>query len=147
MSSQEDPFGLLSPSIWQHPYPTYARLRNEAPAYYFEPWRVWFVTRYADVSAGFRDPRLSSARGSSFERRFAPPLGENLSWWTTFIDPPDHTRVRARINKAFTPRVVERLRPGIGELVTLLIDDALNGGVEGTIDLVASLAAPLPVVV
>src|SRR5580704_9056585 len=134
---------LHSPAMWADPYPIYARLRRDAPAYFDATWNVWLVTRYADVAAGLRDARLSAARGKAMGARFEPPLGDNLAWWTTFIDPPDHTRVRSLINRAFTSRVVERLRPAIVELTRLLLDDAAGS----ELDVIAQLAAPLPVTV
>jgi len=149
-----DPFGLLSPEMRRSPYPIYARMREQAPVHYAEPFEGFCVTRYADVAAGFRDPRLSASRGSGFGvglpeqvRVRLAPIAKNLSSWALLLDPPDHTRIRGLISKAFTPRVVQRLHGKIIELAALLVDDAGARADKGTIDIVHDLAAPLPVIV
>lgn len=151
--SRGDSFGLSDAATYADPYPAYARMRREAPVCFVEAWNAWALTRYADVAAGFRDPRLSASRGGRFAAALPPPIREqlapltrNLSSWALLIDPPAHTRVRALINKAFTPRVVERLRPAVVEIARALVDEAACSG-EGEIDVVASLANPLPVMV
>jgi hypothetical protein len=133
------------------PYPTYARLRDEAPAYFSEAWGGWLLTRYQDVQAGFKDPRLSSNRAGAFGAMLPAPLKEqmapmvrSLSSWALLIDPPDHTRIRALVNKAFTPRLVEYLRPLIQEQVNLLLDKA---EAAGKMDMVHDVANLLPVAV
>jgi hypothetical protein len=133
------------------PYPTYARLRDEAPAYFSEAWGGWLLTRYQDVQAGFKDPRLSSNRAGAFGAMLPPALKEqmapmvrSLSSWALLIDPPDHTRIRALVNKAFTPRLVEYLRPLIQEQVNLMLDKA---EAAGKMDMVHDVANLLPVAV
>jgi cytochrome P450 len=122
--------------------------------HYAEAFDSFCVTRYADVAAAFRDPRLSANRGGKFgaglsdeQRARILPLAKNLSSWALLIDPPDHTRIRGLITKAFTPRVIQRLREPILELTKLLVDDAVARAEGGTIDVVRDLAAPLPVIV
>ena len=112
-----DPHGLMTRQFQVDPYPTYARLRDEAPAYFSEGWGGWLLTRYQDVQSGFKDPRLSSNRAGAFgamlpaalKERLAPVV-TSLSSWALLIDPPAHTRIRSLVNKAFTPRLVEYLR-------------------------------------
>jgi cytochrome P450 len=133
------------------PYPTYARLRDEAPAYFSEAWGGWLLTRYQDVQSGFKDPRLSSNRAGAFGamlpaalKEQMAPMVRSLSSWALLIDPPDHTRIRSLVNKAFTPRLVEYLRPLIQEQVNLLLDKA---EAAGKMDMVQDVANLLPVAV
>ncbi|HYH94417.1 cytochrome P450 [Hyalangium sp.] len=146
-----DPHGLMTRQFQVDPYPTYERLRDEAPAYFSEGWGGWLLTRYQDVQGGFKDPRLSSNRAGAFgamlpaalKERLAPVVS-SLSSWALLIDPPDHTRVRALVNKAFTPRLVEYLRPLIQEQVDLFLDKA---EAAGKLDMVHDVANLLPVAV
>ncbi len=147
----EAPPDLLTPADAQDPYPALARLRDQAPAYWSAWWGGWVLSRHADVSAGFRDPRLSADRAGSFAARLPEPvrlrlepLIKNLASWALISDPPAHTRLRGLVNKAFTPRLSERLRPQIQSIADDLID-AMRG--QDSVDLVAALANPLPVLV
>jgi cytochrome P450 len=146
-----DPFGLCTPEFQADPYPMLARLRREAPIYFSEPWEAWLVTRHADVHAGFRDERLSADRAAAFARHVpaaladeVAPLVNNVRRWALFIDPPAHKRVRALLNRAFSPRLINGLRPRIVAIVNQLLD-ASNG--HDQFDLVQLLAVPLPVLV
>ncbi len=106
---------LASPGFKANPYPFYARLRAEAPVYRtrWTSFRLpaWVVSRYGDVLAVLRDERFSKDFVSSIPLVPRPirALTRNL----LNLDPPDHTRLRTLVNKAFTPRVVERLRDRI----------------------------------
>lgn len=151
VSNPNDPFGLSRPEMRDDPYPVYARLRQEAPAYYSEAWKCWLVTRYADVLAGFKDARLSANRAEGFGRMLSPaareqllPLTRNFASWSLMVDAPTHTRLRSLINRAFTPRMAELLRPNIQSLVDGLLDAARD---SGSVDFVRDLATPLPVIV
>jgi hypothetical protein len=146
-----DPHGLMTRQFQVDPYPTYARLRDEEPAYFSEAWGGWLLTRYQDVQAGFKDPRFSSNRAGAFGsmlpaalKEQMAPMVRSLSSWALLIDPPDHTRIRALVNKAFTPRLVEYLRPLIQEQVNLLLDKA---EAAGKMDMVHDVANLLPVAV
>jgi cytochrome P450 len=146
-----DPHGLMTRQFQVDPYPTYARLRDEAPAYFSEAWGGWLLTRYQDVQSGFKDPRLSSNRAGAFGamlpaalKEQMAPMVRSLSSWALLIDPPDHTRIRSLVNKAFTPRLVEYLRPLIQEQVNLLLDKA---EAAGKMDMVHDVANQLPVAV
>lgn len=150
----EDPFGLLSPSMRVAPYEAYARLRREEPVHRSDAWSGWLLTRHADIAAAFRDRRLSCARTAMFARQLPPPVRDqlapllrDLAGWALFMDPPDHTRLRALVSKAFTPRVVAQLQSKITELARSLVDEALGGAGEGVFDVVADVANPLPVIV
>jgi cytochrome P450 len=139
-----DPF---APGFTDDPYPQYATLRAEAPVYQ-HPFGFWLLTRYDDVSwllrAGFSvedrnvaDGPFQELREQVFGDEFAP--ADKLSMLDR--DPPDHTRLRRLVSKAFTPRAVEALRPRITELVEGMLDAADR---LGQVDLVDALAFPLP---
>lgn len=146
-----DPFGLFAPENRDDPYPVLARLRSESPIYWAEGQAgAWTVTRYADVAAGFRDPRLSASRAEAMAKRLPPearewlaPVVSNLANWVLLRDPPDHTRLRALIAQAFTPRLVEGWRPRIAQI----LGELLAAIEPGEVDLVPALAAPLPILV
>jgi cytochrome P450 len=149
-----DRFGLLGAEARRSPYAAYARMRDEGAVVEVDAWGGAAVVRYAEVQAAFRDARLSSDRGAAFSRMLSPevrtllePLTRNLRSWALLVDPPDHTRLRALIVKAFTPRVVDGLRPKIVELTRILLDDARAHGDGAHFDVVRDLAAPLPVIV
>jgi cytochrome P450 len=132
------------------PYRRYAELR-ESPVLHHSTEGLWVLTRHADVQAAVRDPRLSSdprhAVGRRRERQASLPIfNEGGPKIMLLADPPDHTRLRRLANKAFTPRAVEALRPRVGAIVDELLDAAATRG-EGTMDLMADLAEPLPVIV
>ncbi len=130
------------------PYPLFHRLRREDPVHWCEPLNGWLLTRHDDVQAGFRDPRLSSDRISlSMNAMSEPlrtqmcPLGNHVSNWLGFTDPPKHTRMRGLIMKVFTPRLAEQMGPRVGEIVSGLLDRALP---RGEMDFMAEVAFPLP---
>lgn len=144
---------LISPAFYANPYPFYHQLRTEAPVSWSAALGGWVLTRYQDVIASLRDTRYFSSRGrmlAALERfpddtRVAlRPLEDHFAVGLISSDPPDHTRLRALINKAFTPRVVEQLRPRIQALVDELLDVAQA---RGPIDLIRDLAYPLPATV
>lgn len=146
-----DPYRLLERDTIAEPYPVYARLRSEDPVHWSVPWSGWLLTRYDDVVAGFRDPRLSSERAQAKAQQIPSPVPEdvepllrNLASWVLYVDAPVHTRLRSLINKAFTPRLVEGLRPRIEAIVAELLDAA---EARGRIDIVRDLGGPLPVLV
>jgi cytochrome P450 len=138
-------FNPMAPEFVADPYPTYRRLREEDPVHQ-SPLGFWVLTRYEDVVASLRDPRMVKEPIAAFvAARFglaAPPTGMGLSMLDR--DPPDHTRLRGLVSKAFTPRVIERLRPHIQQIVDGLLDR-----VEGdrSMDLIEQFAYPLPVIV
>jgi cytochrome P450 len=144
---------LASPAFKADPYPTYARLREEAPVFRSAlGWRrsAWLVARYDDVGALLRDARFAKDPLNAREpgRRaagpwvpgFLRPLTRNM----LDLDAPDHTRLRALVQKAFTPRLVEGLRPRIQALVDDLLAKARR---SGRAELVRDLALPLPLTV
>jgi cytochrome P450 len=141
----------FDPERLRDPYPGYRRLQERAPVYRNPLLRIWILSRYADVAAVLRDPsfsvrRLESAavrRLGAFEK-LRPDFREMLERNLLMLDPPDHTRLRGLVAKAFTPRVVERLRPRIQALVDGLLDQAER---RGEIELMRDFAYPLPATV
>src|SRR4051812_9058111 len=134
--------------LLDHPYDVYRRLRDTAPVHRIagpDGTPAWIVTRYDDVRAALADPRLAldkrHATAGTYKGFSLPPaLDANL----LNMDPPDHTRIRRLVGRAFTPRRIEQLREPIRRTADRLLD-AL--GSHGTTDLIASYAAPLPITV
>jgi pimeloyl-[acyl-carrier protein] synthase len=137
-------FNPMDPEFVADPYPMYHRLRSEDPVHQ-SPMGFWVLTRYEDVVAALRDPRLAKEAIASF---VAARLGRTPSPVASLSmldrDPPDHTRLRSLVNKAFTPRVVETLRPRIQGIVDGLLDRAQS---VGHMDLIEEFAYPIPVAV
>jgi len=145
-----DPF---DPAWVEDPYAVYAELRHANPVHR-SPLGFWVFTRHADCLAVLRDRRSSSDGRNVDTETFRElravdltamqgadaVLGEMAPF--LFRDPPDHTRLRGLVQKAFTPRVVEGLRPRVEEICGQLLDAALQ---RGEADLVADYAYPLPV--
>ncbi len=146
-------FNPFSPENRLDPYPHYHALRAEDPVHYWPLSQGWVLTRYADVVSVLRDPRVSADRTRSTMSQILgpPPIPEEFL--DTFeaiqrrsmltMDPPDHTRLRRLVTKAFTPRMVESLRPRIEQIVA----DLLAAVGDGKMDLIRDLAYPLPVTV
>ncbi|MGW0712222.1 cytochrome P450 family protein [Streptomyces sp. NPDC002643] len=140
---------MHDPRFLADPYPAYARLRDTAPVQKVPTGSAgrpsYLVTGYAEAREAFTDPRLSknTARffaGRPSQRDLHPAVSQNM----LASDPPEHTRLRALVTRAFTTGAVARLRPRIAALV----DDLLDTWPEhGRVDLVESLAVPLPVTV
>jgi cytochrome P450 len=128
------------------PFPTLAALRESGPVHRvtMRPGvPVWVVTRYADVLAAFSDPRLSSDPHRTHE--FDAILdGDYFSRSMIGTDPPEHTRLRRLVSKAFTARRVEALRPRVQRITDDLLDRISP---RGRADLVAEFALPLPITV
>lgn len=130
------------------PYALYGRLREEGPVHRItgtDGLPAWLVTRYEDVRRAIADPRLSldkrhAAPGNYRGMALPPALDANL----LNMDPPDHTRIRRLVSRAFTPRHVDRLRGPIRRTADRLLDPLAR---DGRADLIASYAAPLPIVV
>jgi cytochrome P450 len=127
-----DPFAA---EVIADPYPWYRRLQDEAPLYRQEALDFWVLSRYDDVLAGARaHSMLSSAESVIYARM---PLPMMLT-----MDPPDHTRLRRLVTRDFTPTAVGQWRPLIEKLACEAVDAMLA---QGTVDVVADLASPLPV--
>jgi cytochrome P450 len=133
------------PELVTDPYPLYRRLREEDPIH-LSPMGSWVLTRYADAVAVLRDPRFGRAGYRDLTRTYLGlgPMQRSFDRWMLFLDPPDHTRLRTLVSKAFTPRVIEARRSHIRQLVEGLLDEVRD---LRSMDLMARLAYPLPVMV
>lgn len=148
--AQYNPF---DPSVRANPYPTYHALREEDPVQWSDMMQTWLLTGYDDIQNVLKDPvRFSSDRRRA-TNRFVQQMEEEET--RTFSpmrraptmlgsDPPAHTRMRNLVNKAFTPRAVERMRPHIQDITNDLLDAAPE---PGKLDVVRDLATPLPIIV
>lgn len=144
-------FNPIAPGFIADPYPAYCALRENSPVSWSPLMDCWVLTRYADVDFVLNDPRFSANRREA-RNRFAEMFRRQQEEMGLFgrvqtmltADPPEHTRLRRLVSKAFTPRAVENLRPRIQDVVDHLLD-----GIErrGQPDLVTELAYPLPVIV
>ena len=142
---------LFRPERLADPYPAYRRVRARDPIHWDEVVRVWVLTRYTDVAALLGDPRLSADRVSVM-REWLPDsrrdeltaLYDALGLQLLFLDGPEHRRLRSLVNRAFTPRVVEAMRPRTQEAVDTLLDAVLP---TGRMDIIRDLAFPLPAIV
>lgn len=146
-------FDPWAPSFVADPYPGYAALRAGGRAHYFEPSRQWLIPHHEDVRALLRDRRLGRTylhrfSHEEFGRTAPPPEHEPFHTLNGHgmldLEPPDHTRLRRLVSKAFTPRMVERLAPTVTRLADELVETFVA---EGGGDLVAAVAEPLPVAV
>jgi cytochrome P450 len=137
------PFNPIDPEFVADPYPMYHRLRTEEPVHR-SPLGFWVLTRYEDVVAVLRDPRLVKEPIAAFvARRLGVERSPtNVGMSMLDRDPPDHTRLRGLVSKAFTPRVVEGLRPRIQQIVDGLLDRAED---QRGMDLIEEFAYPIPV--
>ncbi len=136
-------FDPLAPEWVQDPYPHYAALRERDPIHRLDGLDLWVVTRYEECRTLLHDRRLSSdSRSLDLDR--PGPFGGALLELRPFLfqDPPDHTRLRRLVSKAFAPPMVDGLRAKAEGIVVDLLDDALESGV---IDIVEEFAYPLPV--
>src|SRR5689334_1332221 len=139
---------LLDPEVLADPYPLYHRLRSESPVHWDPLLRVWVVTRYDDVVRVLRD--FSAERTPTPEQLTAMglsalnPVAQVMVKQMLFLDPPSHTRIRSLASAAFTPHRVEVLRSHIRDIVRSLLNSVAP---SGRMDLIASLAEPLPCIV
>ncbi|MEX2032739.1 MAG: cytochrome P450, partial [Dehalococcoidia bacterium] len=142
-------FNPFVPSFKRNPYLQYGRLREGDPVHRSEALQAWIVTRYADCIAVMKDHESFSsdsrhARGQLAEAIAQQRATSPLPGAETILglDPPRHHQMRALVDRAFTPRRVQALRPHIEEIAQSLLDEAGEA-----FDLMPALAQPLPVIV
>jgi len=145
-------FNPFDPRLRTNPYEVYRELREEAPIFWSPMMSVWVLTRYDDVlttlkdHANFSSERLRAnnplVQALESQRLASGPLGTTPTMLST--DPPAHTRMRSLVNKAFTPRQVERIRPQMVEIAKGLLDGLPE---PGKIDVVADFSIPFPIIV
>jgi cytochrome P450 len=149
----------LSPELVGDPYGGYGRLREQAPVLrgrYLDGSATWFVTRQADVRTVLADPRFANdvsavpgavdSRANVMAALGVPPEYTRYLVGTIIdTDPPDHTRLRRLVSRAFTVRRITALRPRVEAITAALLDDLARGGDPA--DLVETYAYPLPITV
>lgn len=122
-------FDPTAPAFRENPYPFYASLRSQAPIAFWAERNMWLLSGWADCTGVLRDSRFGN-----------DPVGPDM----LFQNPPDHTRLRGLVQKAFTPRRIEALRSRIQAITDELLDSVQGAPV---VDLIQTLAYPLPVAV
>lgn len=142
------PYDLFSPAFKANPFPTFAQMRAQDPIYAQrtpDGRAIWYVTRYEDVTAVLKDdvhfckdPRHAKPDDEPRHSPLHQLINENM----LFADPPDHTRLRALVNQAFTPRRVERMDGRIRQIAQELLSGARA---RGQMELIAEYALSLPV--
>jgi cytochrome P450 PksS len=139
---------IASPAFKANPYPFYARLRAEAPVHPVtlpNGQKAWLISRYDDVVAALKDERFVKDKlnaltpGQVARQPWVPAMAITRNMLD--LDPPNHTRLRGLVNKVFTPRLVEQLRPRIEALTAGLLDAVQ---VRGRMDLIRDYALPVP---
>src|SRR5690349_14082330 len=147
---------LISPETKRDPAAFFGKLREQEPLTYVSDFGgfggAWVATTYEDVIAILKDPRFGRD-----PQKAAPPksgeapgrliaLAKLFAWRRDMLqtDPPDHTRLRGLVSKAFTPRMIEQLRPRIQQITDELLDRVQG---RGQMDLISDFALPLPITV
>jgi hypothetical protein len=140
-------YDLLSPRGLENPYVLYDRLRAEDPVHWDPVMRSWVLTRYTDVVSALQDARLSEERITPFfdqlpskRQEGLAPLANVLSRMMLFLDPPDHTRLRGTVMRAFTPSVIRTLHLRIEQMAGELLDAAQPAG---QLDVIQDFSLPL----
>ncbi|MGA6987226.1 MAG: cytochrome P450 [Terriglobales bacterium] len=141
-------YRLLDPEVLANPYPLYQQLRSEDPVHWDPFLHAWVVTRYADVVHVLH--HFSANRTPSPEHlntmglAALDPIAQVMARQMLFMDPPDHSRLRALASAAFTSRRVERLRSHIQEIMDGLLDAVVP---KGQMDVIADFASPAPAII
>src|SRR3569833_1390682 len=141
-------FDPLAPEFIRDPYPFYARLRETDPMH-VTAFGSLVASRHAEVSLVLRDKRFGKDFVARSQRRYGPdimeqPVFRSMSHWMLQQDPPDHTRLRGLVVKAFTARRVEDMRPRIQQIVDETLDRIIP---QGKMDLIEDFAFRLPVTI
>jgi hypothetical protein len=147
-ATAEPLFNPLAPEFIRDPYPHYERLRSTDPVH-ITPHGMYLASRHAEVSLVLRDKRFGKDFVERSKRRYGPkimeePIFRSMSHWMLQQDPPDHTRLRGLVVKAFTARHVEDMRPRIQEVVDQTLDRIAD---RGRMDLIEDYAFRLPVTI
>jgi len=145
---------IASPGHKANPYPFYARLRAESPVHRVtlpDKQAAWLVTRYADVAAALKDERLVKDKlnaltpGQVAKQPWMPALLKPLERTMLDVDAPDHSRLRALVHMAFTPRLVEAMTARVQALTDDLLDRLLDQRrAQRQVDLIREYALPIP---
>jgi len=141
-------FNPLAPEFIRNPYPYYERLRTTDPMH-VTPLGVFVASRHAEISLVLRDKRFGKDHHARTIRRYGPqiveePIFKSFGHMMLQQDPPDHTRLRGLVVKAFTARRVEDMRPRIQQIVDETLDRIIP---QGKMDLIEDFAFRLPVTI
>jgi cytochrome P450 len=137
----------------EDPYSTYDQLRSAGRVVWVPEFLggTWLITRYKDINDALHDPRLSARRSGVFTSQFSPEAREEFSefdrifsMWMLFLDPPQHSRLRRLMQKGFTSRLLEDLRPRIQAVTDELLERVHS---KRQMEFMADFAHPLPVMV
>ncbi|MGI8835669.1 MAG: cytochrome P450 family protein [Pyrinomonadaceae bacterium] len=144
---------IVSPQFKANPFPFLAGLRRSQPVYRTalpDKTPVWLITRYEDVAALLRDERFVKNRRTAMtpeqlrKMPWVPPMFRPLERNMLDLDPPDHTRLRALVHKAFTPSLMGQMRDRIQSLADELLESVAH---KGQMDLINDYALPLPMTI
>lgn len=143
---------FLSSLYFQDPYLVLCEFLESSPVFWSDELNAWIVSPFDEVEAGLHNDKLNASERmskaashfSDEDREKYSVILETLSNWLVFQDPPQHTRLRKLVNKAFTPRTIAALEPKIELIVSQLLDAAL---VKDEFDLVRELSFQLPAIV
>ncbi len=143
-------FNPFTPEAKADPYPLYRSLRETDPVHHSPLLDLWVLSRHEDVSFVLKDARFSADRRKSTNQLVAQaramqedgPFAQANTMLSA--DPPEHTRLRGLVSKAFTPRRIEAMRPRIQEIIDSLLDDVQD---RDEFDLIEQISYPLPVIV
>ncbi|MFQ3557073.1 cytochrome P450 [Streptomyces gramineus] len=137
------PFDPFDPAFLADPYPVYAQIREKGPVTR-TPLGLWAVTGHEACSAVLRDQRFGWGDGATVADHFRTEADGTVVRPFIFSDPPEHTRIRALVSKAFAARQVDRMRTTAQQVVRELIETARAEAGGGPIDLMSAVAHPLP---
>jgi pimeloyl-[acyl-carrier protein] synthase len=155
-SGSLEPLNPFTPVFRADPYTIYHTYRSREPVHWgmpTTPWwsGSWYLTRYADIVTVLKEPRFGKEVHHLLPPEELPAVPQEytflyqlMSDWMLFRDPPDHTRLRGLVQKAFTPRMVDRIRPRTVDIARSLLDRVQR---HGQMDLITDFAFPLPVTV
>lgn len=142
-------YNPFDPQILENPYPCYEKLRTGESIYWSDLFNAWLCVHYNEVRTLYKHVGLSSKRVEAIVARIPnyssmPDFVDSLSLWLLFCDPPQHTRIRSLVSKAFTPKFVQSMHSRVQDIV----DDLLSTFLEKKhCDFIAEFAYPLPVIV
>ncbi len=149
MNSPTLDIDLLSPEAIAHPHEYFRPIREHAPVAWSERHRAWIITGHPELNAAFRNPHFSTERMGAFKARLSGSRADALAkavalldGWMLFHEPPEHTRLRAPLSRAFSVRTVRSLERDVSEISSALLDLFPSDG--SPFDLVSSFAHQLP---
>ena len=151
--SQAQKVDIISSEFKADPFPIFAHLRRAEPVYRAtlpDKTSVWLVTRYKDVYSLLKDGRFAKSRYNAMtpeqlrKQPWVPPMFRPLERNMLDLDPPDHTRLRSLVHKAFTPRLIEQMQMRVQTVADELLDAVSQ---KGRMDMIGDYALPLPMTI